>query len=98
MRYIQLILPLILLGFASGCAGGLGFQGMSADQITAAVKDKNASVVCVSGKYAGASVNSLFINTDKGVPVGVSIDVDCKATFQSMPYPPGVKSNILPTQ
>jgi hypothetical protein len=55
---------------------------MTADQITAAVKDKNAGIMCVSGKYAGASVNSLAINVDKGsLPVNITIDTDCKASF-----------------
>jgi hypothetical protein len=77
----------------SGCAGGLGYQGMTPEQIVAAGKDKAAGIMCVSGKYAGASVNTLAINADKGIPVNITIDTDCKATFLA-PAPVPVSSGV----
>jgi hypothetical protein len=95
MRHLSVLLLILLIVAISGCAGGLGYQGMTADQISAAVKDKSAGIACVSGKYAGASVNSLFVNTDKGLSVNMTIDVDCKATFTS-PAPAGSPNANVP--
>jgi len=76
-------LPLMLLLLTTGCTSALA--GMSPEQLAALAKDKNASVTCFSGVYAGAKVNMLFLTADKGVPAGVTIDDGCKAAFTSPP-------------
>lgn len=83
----KLMLRGIVLSFLcvvlAGCAGGLGYQGMSPEQITAAVKDKAAGISCVNGVYAGATVSAVFVNVDKGIPSGITIEQGCKVTFTS---------------
>jgi len=80
MRAAALGLAALLLG---GCA--FGMSQMTPEQLAALAKDKNASVTCFSGMYAGANINMLFLNTDKGVPAGVTIENGCKTTFDSRP-------------
>lgn len=68
----------------SGCFGGsLGLQDMTAEQITAMSKIKDAAISCIHGLYAGATVNVVFVSVDKGIPSGITVDTDCKVTFTS---------------
>ncbi len=85
----QIIKGLVIIFCFSlvGCAGGLGYQNMSPEQIAAAVKDKAAGLSCVSGVYAGATVTAIFINVDKGMPTGMTIDPLCKVTFSQPSNP-----------
>lgn len=64
----------------AGCAT-LPYAAMTPDQITALSKIKDANVVCVNGVYAGATVTTVSIMADKGVPAGITIDSGCKTTF-----------------
>ena len=74
-----------------GCATTLPMNpaDMTADQIKEAVKDKSASVGCVTIQtpYKG---NSVFLNLDKGVlAVGeITISADCIVTIKNAPTPP----------
>ena len=76
-----LVVALVLL--IAGCTSALA--GMTPEQLAALAKQKDASVTCFSGVYAGAKVNMLFLNADKGVPAGVQIDDGCKASFDTKP-------------
>ena len=76
-----LVVALVLL--IAGCTSALA--GMTPEQLAALAKQKDASVTCFSGVYAGAKVNMLFLNADKGVPAGVQIDDGCKARFDTKP-------------
>ena len=76
-----LVVALVLL--IAGCTSALA--GMTPEQLAALAQDRNASVTCFSGVYAGAKVNILFVNADKGVPAGIAIDDGCKAQFATNP-------------
>lgn len=75
----------LLLPALSGCAGlgGPWTAGMTPEQLHEMARIKDASVTCFTGTYAGAKINALVISADKGVPAGVQIDADCKASFMS---------------
>lgn len=81
----MVLVPLLALLTLTGCAGigGPAIANMSPEQLYEIAKIKDASVTCFAGTYAGARVNWLNINADKGVPAGVQIDTDCKASFLS---------------
>ena len=72
----------------AGCATTLPMdpRQMTPEQIKEAVKDKSASIGCVTIQtpYKG---NSVLLNLDKGVlAVGkVSIDAECKVTIENAP-------------
>jgi hypothetical protein len=40
-------------------------------------------VFCAKGVYAGAVVNIVTINSDKGVPAGVTVKPDCEVVFDA---------------
>jgi hypothetical protein len=98
MRYFYVVLALAML---SGCAAmgepPSAFKDMSAEQIKAAVSDKSSSVLCISGQYAGANLNTIAVNVDKGVPSNLTIEQGCKLTFGSVvPSPTQSGSVSLP--
>lgn len=75
-------LALGVLAFAlSGCAAMYG--GMTPEQLKEIVKDKTSGFTCFAGIYAGAKVTILIAHADKGVPAGVQVDSECKASFLS---------------
>ena len=67
----------------TGCATA-GYQGMSAEQIQALAKMKDANINCVKGNtvWTGQFL-TVFVNVDKGVipEGGVTVDGDCKVTL-----------------
>jgi hypothetical protein len=72
----------LLLALAlGGCS--FGMAQMTPEQLEAMAKDRNASVACFDGTYAGAKVKMLFISADKGVPAGTTIRADCEVQFMS---------------
>ena len=80
----------------AGCAG-LGFAGMSADQITAASKDKSSSSGCSSFTGAGGKAVAAFTNTDKGTlnSGGGTVTIECdgvKITFTDSGKAPAPKA------
>lgn len=78
--------PLFLL--LAGCAGQ-GLQGMSAEQIAATAKMKDANVTCVIGNSPWGRLTTVYVNVDKSVVVNGSVTVDegCKTTFTNAPAP-----------
>ena len=80
---MKTVLVLLAIIFLAGCATA-GYQGMSAEQITALSKMKDANVNCVKGNtvWTGPFI-SVFLNYDKGVipEGGISVDGDCKVTL-----------------
>ena len=76
---------LVLLSALALTACTSALAGMTPEQLAALAKQKDARVTCFSGVYAGAKVNMLFLNADKGVPAGVQIDDGCKASFDTKP-------------
>ena len=87
MRLILVASTLML----AGCASLIGsdYTKMSAEQISAAVKDKDAAVVCVQAGTPWGKQSTTFIRTDRGVVVNgsITVDGDCKATFSNQPSP-----------
>lgn len=79
-RALRKVAVLLLVIPLTGCAAH-----MNPDQLREYVKIKDASVYCFTGTYAGAKVNGLAISADKGVPAGVQIDSECKASFMATP-------------
>lgn len=76
-----ILLPFLL----AGCAGLNGAPTMSAEQLAAAAKDKNASVACATGSGPWGKVNTVFLNVDKSsLNAGnVSVDSECKITLSA---------------
>jgi hypothetical protein len=76
-------LPLVLL--LSGCAnfGGGAYENMSAEQIAALAKMKDANVACVIVNSPWGRGVTVFANVDKDViqKGQVVIDTDCKVTI-----------------
>lgn len=75
--------------FLTGC-GGVGYQGMSAEQIQAIGKIKDASINCVKTPTPWGWATVQFVNLDKGVlPNGgvVTSDQECKVTITNNPPP-----------
>ena len=72
---------LLLLPLLAGCSWMQ--PNMSAEQLTAAAKDKNASVVCAVGTGPWGKVVSTYVNVDKAsVSNGaVVVDSECKTTI-----------------
>ena len=60
---------------------------MTPEQLREWVKDKSASVTCVSAKNAVGNVTTIVANLDKGtVHTGtVTVSTDCVTTIQSDP-------------
>lgn len=81
----QVILALAIVPLLAACAVPFGAGDLTSAQLREWAKIKDASVVCVRGVYAGALVNVLSINADKGVPVGATVKEDCSAVFVSPP-------------
>lgn len=80
----RLILFLALCVVVTACGGQLiQPQNMSPEQLAAWAKVKDATLGCAKGMYAGVTVTATYANIDKGIPAGVSIDENCKITFDS---------------
>src|ERR1700752_1490833 len=73
---------------ACGTGNYYPLREMTADQIKAATSAKEASATCITGTYAGAKATTVWINADRGVPAGVTMDENCKTTFDNKPAPP----------
>jgi hypothetical protein len=81
------IVPMIML---TGCMGQYyPLKDMTAEQIRAAVSPKEAGLTCMTATYAGAKATTLFVNADKGVPAGITVDENCKTTFGAGSQPGG---------
>ncbi len=65
----------------SGCA--FGMAQLTPEQLEAMAKNREASIACFDGTYAGAKIRMLFVNADKGVPAGVTVKADCEVQFLS---------------
>jgi hypothetical protein len=57
-----------------GCAGlggvGSSFQGLSAEQINAAVKDKSSAAACLKFTGTGGQIETMIVNQDKTYGTG----------------------------
>ena len=85
MRRSRRLLALALM--LTGCATlPLNYSKMSADQLNALVKDKNANIGCatVQTPYKG---NVLYLVLDKGVVQAGSVTIksDCEVTITNAP-------------
>jgi len=79
---VRLVAALACVLVLAGCAT-LPYTQMSPEQIAALSQIKDATAICVSGVYAGATVTTVSIAADKGVPAGIIIEQGCKTTFTS---------------
>ena len=88
MKNLLVILLLATLP-ACGTLFGTDYTKMSADQISAAVKDKDAAVICVQAGTPWGKQSTTMIRSDKGVVVNgaITVDGDCKATYSNQPAP-----------
>ncbi len=80
---------ILLLTLLMGCASPGAYQGMTAEQITALAKMKDANVACVILNAPWGRGVTTFVNLDKGViPSGtVTVDGECKVTMTNAPLP-----------
>lgn len=67
----------------TGCAMPF-YQQMSPEQLAALAKIKEANVGCIRGLYAGATITTVWVSTDKNIVGGVSIDQECKVQFMGV--------------
>jgi hypothetical protein len=77
---------LLLLPFLVGCASLGGNPNLTPEQLSAAAKDKNASVACGTGSGPWGKVNTVYVNVDKASLPGaasVAVDAECKVTITS---------------
>lgn len=82
--FVCIWLAVLLSSCVGGCATTPGYQGMSADQITALATMKDANVNCTKGSTPlTGSFITVFVNLDKGVipDGGITVDGDCKTTL-----------------
>lgn len=77
---IRWLAAVLLLG---GCAGPIAYASMSPEQIHEAVKDKDAFIWCGQGTYAGALIQYVVINADKGQNTKATIGKNCEITFDA---------------
>jgi hypothetical protein len=75
MRYTLAVIPLLLCGCAN--IPGLGYQGMDAQTVKEAVKDKSAGVTCTQFTGTGGAFTALSMNTDQKVVTNGSVTVKC---------------------
>lgn len=56
---------------------------MTADQLKANAKDKNASASCINAKTVTGNVTAVYVNTDQAPKLGsvVTIKSDCEVTI-----------------
>lgn len=81
---------LLLLALLTGCAGVPGDPAkMSAEQLKAAARDKNASVACWNGKTAAGNVTTIYVNTDQAPKLGsqVTVESDCRTIVTTTAEP-----------
>lgn len=81
---MKVIFPLLAaMSLAYGCATSTA--GMSAEQITASAKAKDANVVCVQGTGPWGKASSVYVNVDKGVVASgqVTVDGECKVSYSN---------------
>lgn len=77
---MKIITAIAILFILSACANQGGYQGMSADQIAALAKMKDANVNCTKGStVAFGNFFAVFVNLDKGVipEGGITVSPDC---------------------
>lgn len=77
---------LIIVALLAGCSAMPADPAkMSPEQLREWVKDKSASVTCVSAKNAVGNVTTVVANLDRGVVTAgvVTISTDCVTTINS---------------
>jgi hypothetical protein len=77
---------LFLIPLLAGCASLGGNPNLTPEQLSAAAKDKNASVACGTGSGPWGKVNTVYVNVDKASLPGaasVAVDAECKVTITS---------------
>ena len=82
MKFLLLLCTLLL----AGCAGLMTpNSSLSAEQIAASAKAKDANVVCITGSGPWGKVTSTFVNVDKGTVQmgGVRVDESCQVIYQN---------------
>ena len=90
MKYAAILIAILALAGCTSMGGG-GLAGMSAEQITASSKIKDASVACTKATTIYGTVVSLCVNLDKGVIAQGSVTVapDCSSvTLTNAPAKP----------
>jgi hypothetical protein len=85
----------------AGCASQGGYQGMSADQLAALAKMKDANVNCTKGStLLLGSFLTVFVNLDKGVipEGGISVSPDCAVTVTNSKVVTTTTTVVKPAQ
>lgn len=73
----------------TGCAGHYyPLKDMTAEQIKAAVSSKETAATCIHATYGPADATTVIINSDKGIPAGVTFKPNCETTFDTKPVQP----------
>ena len=95
---MKIVIALLAIALG-GCTSMQGYQVMSAEQITALAKMKDANVNCVKGStvWTGPFI-TVFVNYDKGVipDGGLSVDGDCKVTLTNTKVQTTVTTTTTP--
>ena len=97
---MKTLLAIFFIALLPGCSSLMGtdYTKMSADQISAAVKDKDSAVICIQAGTPWGKQSTTMIRADKGVVVNgaITVDGDCKASFSNQPPPPRVTIEPVP--
>lgn len=95
MKTFALLFALLLLAQLAACAAFQPSSDMSAAQITAATKDKNASVICstIRGVWGSAELITITLDQNSIKDGGITADNKggCNAAITSAAPPKAVK-------
>jgi starvation-inducible outer membrane lipoprotein len=95
-------MPKTLAALAALLAGCVSLPAdpskMSAEQLKATAKDRNASVACSNGKTAAGNVTMVYVNTDQAVRLGsqVTVEPDCRTIVTTTTFFEPVKAASAP--
>lgn len=79
-------LMMLLIAMLAGCAQFPASSSLTAEQIAAMVKDKNASAVCLQVIGPQGTIRLVVVNADAGTAKGgvtVNPGQDCSATINN---------------
>lgn len=85
MRYLIYVAPLALLFSIEGCAIPGVYSGMSAKELEAMSKIKDAAVICVQGSGPPLTGQGalVFASVDKGVCATITVKANCETSIDN---------------
>jgi hypothetical protein len=90
-------LAILAIAMLGGCASmNQPFSGMTAAEITAAVKEKDASATCINSPTPWGQGKVLWVNVDANVVRngGFTVGADCSVTFNNTANTPATPGTV----